>query len=160
MVGCYKQRRPVSKPHLTIDNVDALIFFHIPLERWPLGAQLHLQTGSKEVLDSGAGAEAAQIMSAVRVELSSLQEARSRAPATEVVVKLQRSWQFAIGRSQAKLVAVRLPIEGSDKRVAWLQGCPVNVALATALRTAAAAEHMRFRLIDAPSGQFKVSASS
>ena len=149
----------MSKPHLTIDDVvDALIFFQVPLERWPLGAQLHLQSDSKEALDNGAGAEAAQIVSAVRVELSSLQEAGSRAPATDELK--QRSWQFAIGRRKAKLVAVRLPIEGSDKRVAWLQGCPVNAALAAALGSAAAAEHMRFRLLDSRSGKFEISVSS
>ena len=150
----------MSKPHLTIENVvDALIFFQIPLERWPLGAQLHLQSNAKDALDSGVGAKAAQIVSAVRVELSGLQEAGSRAPATDEL-KQQRSWQFAIGQSQTKLVAVKLPIEGSDKRVAWLQGCPVNAALAASLRSAAAAEHMRFRLIDAPSGHFEVFVSS
>ena len=139
IIGCYKSRRQAPRYTVAFDKVvSALVYFNLPVDRWPLGAQLY-----QRVMDQNTKgiAAASQTMVAVKAKLMKASEKdfdmMSGMVSTPTDLAQQFEWRFTITLEQE----VYGVISGWD-----MQRKPVCItpSMHAALATAAAAELLAF----------------
>ena len=154
MLDCYRPVKREPKASLpTSQVVDALGYFNLPLERWPLGAQLHKRVMDQ---DTKAATAAAQIICAVKAKLLNALhgELFTMAETEKTKSTLLRSrWYFTLVKEQGIYDVVMSTTPQSVPK-------GISPILHAAMKAAAAAEQMELHVREKAweqAGYFEVS---
>ena len=139
IIGCYKSCRQAPRYTVPLHQVvPALVYFNLPVDRWPLGAQLY-----QRVMDQHAKAAAAasQIIAAMKSKLTKASDTEfdmmSGMVSSPTDLAQQSDWRFTITLEQE----VYGIISGWDMQRKHV--C-ITPSMHAALATAAAAELLAF----------------
>ena len=136
VLDCYRASRSATEAGTSLKQlVDALIYFNVPVKRWPLGAQLHQNYTEQQQKDTAA---AIQIASALKTKLASSSSAVSFGlVAPGASTKVSTNEYFFIVEKKGSLGVDSAAMVGDNA------GIDLSKAQKAALDHAAAAECMR-----------------
>ena len=140
VLNCYRPVKREPKSSLpTPQVVHALSYFNLPVESWPLGAQLHKRVMDQ---DTKAATAASQIVGAVKAKLVNAVDGEIFTMAETEKTKatlLKSRWYFTLTQEQGLYSVVM-------GRTAQSTPNGISPILHVALKAAAAAEQMEFHV--------------